>query len=249
VHVHNGEVGRRQKRAEKRLRKRAETMPEHAVQQLRTSIEKVEVDSRTASPHAAHVDDATTITTTSRDELRESEDAYLIDEMMTDEDDLEVEVQNVLADVDVVEQDEVETNNSLLTTAVKTMEDSIASYLSRAFGYGGDDDDDDVDDDDDDAAAVTDASSDVKLTEDQLDDIAKKISERLELDAKAEFKSKAEIVKAEKKDAIKKVVEEDRHMNMDTRDVSEPCCAFGSVFFFRRAKPSGFHRPPSPPLK
>jgi hypothetical protein len=100
------------------------------------------------------------------------------------------------------------------------MEDSISSYLERAFGYG-DDDDDDVEDDDDDAAAVSDASSDVKLTEQQLDAIAKKISERLELDARAEFKSKAGIVKAEKKDVIKSVLEGDRRKRMDVRDVSD----------------------------
>jgi len=220
VYVHESEGDRKQKRAAKKLRNRAEIMPEKAVQKLRGVIEGAKLDEKVGPinpPRAAALDTSHDDDGGSRDE-----DTSLIHDIMKDEDDLEVEVQNVLADVDMVELREVDTYNSMLATAVRTMEDSISSYLGRAFGYGNDERrGHDDDDDDDDAAAVSDASSDIELTEQQLDAIAKRISEKLELDAKAEFRSRADSVKAMKKDEIKSVLEEDRRTNMNARDIAE----------------------------
>jgi hypothetical protein len=195
VSVHNSQSDSKEKRRAQKLRTKAEIMPEKAVQKLQTAIKKVELDEKIAVLNDAH--------------------AAYDDSSSKEEDDLEVEVENVLADVDFAEEGEIDTNNSMLTTAVKTMEDSIISYLGRVFGYG----DDDQEDDDDDAVE-SDSSTDIKLTEVQLNAIARKISERLELDTKKEFRAKADSVKAEKKNEIKNVLEEDRKAKMNARDVS-----------------------------
>jgi hypothetical protein len=104
-------------------------------------------------------------------------------------------VKNVLANVDKAEQSEIDTNNSLITSAVKNIEDSIMYYLGNVFGGRGEYEEYD---DDDDMVAST-PSSDITLTEKELDVIAKKISERLEIDAKKDFKAKADAVKNERR--------------------------------------------------
>ncbi len=129
------------------------------------------------------------------------------------EEELEAEIGNAMMDVDVAEEEEIEINDSMLVSAVRTMEDNAKFYLGRVFGFGGDDDDDD------DFEDSSETSEDVKLTEEQLDLIAKKISERLEADVRKEFRAKADAITEEKVDEIEQVVEEDRDAEMDAREV------------------------------
>ncbi|KAL3763488.1 hypothetical protein ACHAW5_010880 [Stephanodiscus triporus] len=207
VFVHNSEGDKKQKKRAQKLRNKAEIMPEKAVQKLQTAINNVELNEKMSSladDHEAYYDDTSS-----------SEDTALVNDVMKDEDDLEEEVLMLKADVELAEQNEIDTKNYMLTTAVKSMEDSIMSYLGRVFGYEGDD----QEDDDDDAANVSDSSADIKLTEEQLDVIAKKISERLELDAKNEFKAKADSVTIEKQNEIENVLAEDRQAQMNARDI------------------------------
>ena len=82
----------------------------------------------------------------------------------------------------------------------------------------GDDEEDDDDDDD-----VAEMSADVQLTEEQLDLIAKKISDRLEIDAKKDFRARADSVKQEKVHEIEGVLAEDKDQNMNARDVRNLC--------------------------
>ena len=228
VSVHNSQWDSKEKRRAQKLRTKAEIMPEKAVQKLQTAIKKVDLDEKIAVLNDAHA-------AYDNSSSGGSEDTSLVNDIMKEEDDLEVEVENVLADVDYAEEGEIDTNISMLTTAVKTVEDSIMSYLGRVFGYGGDDQEDDDDD-----AVESNSSTDIKLTEVQLNAIATKISERLELDTKKEFRAKADSVKAEKKNEIKNVLEEDRKAKMNARDVS-------CVIFFPYKLNSILPSPPPPP--
>lgn len=189
---------RQQKRA-KKLRNKAETMPEGEVDRLKAMKIKADLNEKYAKLNDAHAN------------YEDSEDAGLNNGAMEDEDDLNEELNHAFDDVEMAEQDEIDTNNSMLTTAVKTMEESVKFYLGKVFGYEDDEDDDD--------AVSTGASEDIKLTEDQLDDITKKISERLEIDVKTEFREKADNVKEEKMSEIEKVVAEDREAQMPARDI------------------------------
>ncbi len=141
------------------------------------------------------------------------DDPYLVKNSIKNQEDLELEVEKMFNFIEMAEEDEIDTNNSMLSIAVKTMDDSIKFYLGRVFGYGEDQDDDDDDDD-----SVKDDADDINLTEEQLDTIAKKISERLEREAKLELKTKADSVKEEKVKEVKQVLAEDK---MNTRTVSE----------------------------
>mmetsp|Transcript_38977 Transcript_38977/g.83968 ORF Transcript_38977/g.83968 Transcript_38977/m.83968 type:complete len:563 (-) Transcript_38977:151-1839(-) len=189
---------KQQKRA-KKLRNKAETMPEVEVERLKAMKIKADLNDKYAKLNNAHAN------------YEDSEDAGLNNGVMEGEDDLNKELNHAFDGVEMAEQDEIDTNNSMLTTAVKTMEDSVKFYLGKVFGYENDEDDDD--------AVSTGASEDIKLTEDQLDDIAKKISERLEKDVKSEFREKADNVKEEKMSEIEKVVAEDREAQMPARDI------------------------------
>jgi len=189
---------KQQKRA-KKLRNKAETMPEVEVERLKAMKIKADLNDKYAKLNDAHAN------------YEDSEDAGLNNGAIEDEDDLNKELTHAFDDVEMAEQDEIDTNNSMLTTAVKTMEDSVKFYLGKVFGYEDDEDDDD--------AVSTGASEDIKLTEDQLEDIAKKISARLEKDVKTEFREKADNVKEEKMSEIEKVVAEDREAQMPARDV------------------------------
>mmetsp|Transcript_38915 Transcript_38915/g.71310 ORF Transcript_38915/g.71310 Transcript_38915/m.71310 type:complete len:455 (+) Transcript_38915:128-1492(+) len=194
--------GKKQKRA-KKLRNNAETMPEVEVEKLQHINNKIELNEKYAQLNDAHA------------MFEDSEDASLNNGAMEDEDDLDREVERVFGGVDMAEEDEIDSNNSMLTTAVKTMEESVKFYLGRVFGYGEDEDDDDDDDD----TAMTGASADVKLTEEQLEMIAKKISDRLDLDVKSEFRAKADSVKEKKVSEIQNVVAEDRDARMNARQI------------------------------
>ena len=183
----------------KNLRNKAETMPEVEVRKVQNIVNKLDSDETYAGlKHKVPLKD----------------DPYLVKNSIKNQEDLEAEVEKMFNYIEMAEEDEIDTNNSMLSSAVKTMDDSIKFYLGRVFGYGEDRDDDDDDDDD----SVKDDADDIKLTEEQLDTIAKKISERLEREAKLELKTKADSVKEEKVKEVKQVLAEDK---MNTRAVSE----------------------------
>lgn len=220
---HGGDLNHQKQqrmRAQKEVRKKAEIMPENAVQKIQTAIKHVELDEKIAIINSAHAAYDESNDSDSSDSV-DSADA-LVNDIMKDGDDLDREVKNVLADVDKAEQGEIDTNNSLISSAVKNLEDSIMYYLGNVFGGGGEYEEFD---DDDDMVAST-PSSDITLTEKELDVIAKKISERLELDAKKDFKSKADAVKNEKKFEIEQILEDDTQANMALRDVSDSLLSF-----------------------
>lgn len=154
------------------------------------------------------------------------EDPYLVRTAIQNQDDLEREVEKMFSFIDMAEEDDIDTNNSMISSAVKTMDDSIKFYLGRVFGYG-----EDLDDDDDDDDLVRDDADDIKLTEEQLDAIAKKISERLEREAKLELKTKADAVKEEKVKEVKQVLAEDK---MNARAVSANQYSLECIYLFRR---------------
>jgi hypothetical protein len=182
----------------KNLRNKAETMPEVEVRKVQNIVNKLDSDEIYAGlKHKVPLKD----------------DPYLVKNSIKNQEDLELEVEKMFNFIEMAEEDEIDTNNSMLSIAVKTMDDSIKFYLGRVFGYGEDQDDDDDDDD-----SVKDDADDINLTEEQLDTIAKKISERLEREAKLELKTKADSVKEEKVKEVKQVLAEDK---MNTRTVSE----------------------------
>lgn len=191
---------KKQKRAQK-LRNKAETMPEVEVQKQQNIIEKVELNEKYAQLNDAHA------------AFEDDEDAYLINSVM-DEEDLDREVERAFSGVDMAEEDEIDSNNSILTTAMQSMEESVKLYLGKVFGYGDDDDDDD-----DDAAAMAEASADLHLSEKQLDAITKKIADRLERDVKTEFRARADSVREEKERQISGVLAEDKKARMNTREI------------------------------
>jgi hypothetical protein len=214
---HSGDLDQKQQqlRAQKVLRKKAEIMPEDAVQKIQSAMKHVELDEKIDSINDAHAAyDESNDHSSSGDSVDSN---ALVNDIMKDGDDLDREVKNVLANVDKAEQSEIDTNNSLITSAVKNIEDSIMYYLGNVFGGRGEYEEYD---DDDDMVAST-PSSDITLTEKELDVIAKKISERLEIDAKKDFKAKADAVKNEKKVEIEHILEDDTQAKMALRDVSD----------------------------
>jgi hypothetical protein len=185
----------------KNLRNKAETMPELEVRKVQNIVKKLDSDEQYLGlKHKVPLKDA-------------GEDPYLVKNIINNQEDLEKEVEKMFNYIEMAEEDEIDTNNSMLSSAVKTMDDSIKFYLGKVFGYG-----EDLEDDDDDDDLVKDDADDIKLTENQLDAIAKKISERLEQEAKLELKAKADSVKEEKVREVKQVLAEDK---MNTRAVSD----------------------------
>ena len=121
---------------------------------------------------------------------------------------------------DVTEKEEIEINDSMLVSAVRNMEDNVKFYFGRIFGGNGDGDSSDFVDD---LAYSEDeeTSSDIKLSDEQLDLIAKKIADRLEADVKKDFRTKADGIAEEKVEEIDQVINEDRHQDMDTRKIKD----------------------------
>jgi hypothetical protein len=197
----------------KNLRNTAETMPEVEVKNIQNIVNKLDSNNLYAGLKQPVP-------------LKEvKEDPYLVKTAIQNQDDLEREVEKMFSFIEMAEEDDIDTNNSMLTSAVKTMDDSIKFYLGRVFGYG-----EDLDDDDDDDDLVRDDADDIKLTEGQLDAIAKKISERLEREAKLELKMKADAVKEEKVKEVKQVLAEDK---MNARAVSADRSLDMHLFIFR----------------
>lgn len=198
----------------KNLRKKAETMPEVEVKKIQNIVNKLDSTNQYGGLKQ-------------QVPLKDSkEDPYLVRTAIQNQDDLEREVEKMFSFIDMAEEDDIDTNNSMISSAVKTMDDSIKFYLGRVFGYG-----EDLDDDDDDDDLVRDDADDIKLTEEQLDAIAKKISERLEREAKLELKTKADAVKEEKVKEVKQVLAEDK---MNARAVSANQYSLECIYLFRR---------------
>lgn len=185
----------KKKMREKKLRNKAETMPEVEVAKLSNANKKAELNDKYAQLNDVHA------------QFEDSEDTSMINDALLGEDDLDMELGRVHDGVELAEEFEIEANNSILSSAVKSMEESVKFYLGGLFGYG-----DEADDDDD--TAMTETSSDIELSEEQLDAIAKKISERLDKDVKSDFKAKADSVKNEKVAEIDQVVAEDKDAQM-----------------------------------
>jgi hypothetical protein len=125
-----------------------------------------------------------------------------------------------MADVDEAEEEEIEINDSMLVSAVRNMEDNVKFYFGRIFSGNGDGDSSDFVDDLADSEDEE-TSSDIKLSDEQLDLIAKKIADRLEADVKKDFRAKADGIAEEKVEEIDQVINEDRHADMDTRKIKD----------------------------
>ena len=218
----NEEKHRIQKRA-KKLRAVAETIPDVEMTKISEMNRKIELNEKYDQLNNIH-DDAF------RNEDLDEEHQIMKDFLEDSEDYLEEEVKKVLIDVDMAKEDEIDNNNYMITTAVQNMEESVRYYLGSIFGYENgkeDDDDEDDDDDDDDDEIATTNSADIKLTKEQLGTITKKISEKLEEDAKVEFRAKADSVEKDKTHKIEDVLAEDKKQKMRVKDVSNkrapPC--------------------------
>ncbi|KAL7527902.1 hypothetical protein ACHAXR_002184, partial [Thalassiosira sp. AJA248-18] len=192
----------KKKKREKKLRNKAETMPEVEVTKTKDFIKKIELNEKYDQLNDAHA------------KFEDHEDSLFMNADLEDQEDLDKAVSRVFDGVEMAEEDEIETNNSMLSSAVQTMEESVRFYIGRVFGYG----DEELDDDDD--TAMSETSADIQLSEEQLDAIAKKISDRLESDVKSEFRAKADSVRDEKVLEIDKVLAEDKNSQMTASQIA-----------------------------
>lgn len=174
-------------------------MPEAEVQRLKEVSKRAELNDKYAQLNDAHA------------AFEGSGDGALGNDML-DEDDIEREVGRVADDVMLAEEDEVESKESMLLSSVQSMGESVTSYLMQVFGY----EDDSLDDDD---TAMTDTSADIELSEEQLDVIAKKISDRLAVDVKRDFRKKADDIAEGKVSEIDMVVAEDKGLRVSAQEV------------------------------
>ena len=207
------DVTNKKKKRAKKLRNKAEISPPEIVQQQAEINRKIDLNEKYAQLEVSSpaygdgkkFDDMERITESSYDE---------------EEDNLDIEIDNVMADVDEAEEEEIEINDSMLVSAVRNMEDNVRFYFGRIFGGNGDGDSSDFVDDLADSEDEE-TSSDVKLSDEQLDLIAKKIADRLEADVKKDFRAKADGIAEEKVEEIDQVINEDRHADMDTRKIKD----------------------------
>ena len=174
-------------------------MPEAEVQRLKDISKRAELNDKYAQLNDAHA------------AFEGSGDGSLGNDML-DEDDIEREVGRVADDVMLAEEDEVESKESMLLSSVQSKGESVTSYLMQVFGY----EDDSLDDDD---TAMTDTSADIELSEEQLDVIAKKISDRLAVDVKSDFRKKADDIAEGKVSEIDMVVAEDKGLRVSAQEV------------------------------
>jgi len=201
----------KKERRKKKLRKVAETIPDVDMQRLQQINNKLELNEKYDQLNNVH-DDAF------RDDGGNERDISLLNGFLDETYDLDKTMNKVVIDVDMAKEDEIDNNNSMLASSIQSMEDSIKYYLGGVFGHGDNEEDDD--DDDDDAADFSSVSADVKLSEEQLDVIAKKISQRLEEDARKEFRLRADSIETEKVHEIEGVMSEDKRQHLDAKDVS-----------------------------
>mmetsp|Transcript_26017 Transcript_26017/g.44209 ORF Transcript_26017/g.44209 Transcript_26017/m.44209 type:complete len:460 (-) Transcript_26017:1314-2693(-) len=134
------------------------------------------------------------------------------------EEDLDEEIDTVLADVDEAEEEEIEINDSMLVSAVRNIEDNVKLYFGRVFGDTEDASSDFIDDLNE---SEDETSADIQLSDEQLDLIAKKIADRLEADVKKDFRDKADVIAEEKVEEIDQVINEDRKSDMDANKIKE----------------------------
>lgn len=182
----------KKKKREKRLRNKAEIAPAEVVQKqseinrqidLNEKYEQLEV----SSPGSYAADkDAEKYANKMLYDDEDSEDG---------EEDLDEEIDFVIADVDEAEEEEIEINDSMLVSAVRNMEDNVKFYFGRVFGNTEGDSSDFVDDFNE---SEDETSADIQLSDEQLDLIAKKIADRLEADVKKDFRDKADVIAEEK---------------------------------------------------
>ena len=185
-------------------------MPEAEVQRLKDISKRAELNDKYAQLNDAHA------------AFEGSGDGSLGNDML-DEDDIEREVGRVADDVMLAEEDEVESKESMLLSSVQSMGESVTSYLMQVFGY----EDDSLDDDD---TAMTDTSADIELSEEQLDVIAKKISDRLAVDVKSDFRKKADDIAEGKVSEIDMVVAEDKGLRVSAQEVRSLFVRYFCVF-------------------
>jgi len=145
------------------------------------------------------------------------------------EEELKMDVEAAMKEVDEAEEKEIEINDSMLVSAVKSVENSIKFYLGKVFGSDEEEEGEDSDDD----ATSEDSSEDIKLSEEQLNTIAQKISDKLEEEVKNEFRAKADEIAEEKVSEIDQVIVEDRNAGMGAEDVRKFNLLFDHEHFLR----------------
>ncbi|KAL7489122.1 hypothetical protein ACHAW6_014708 [Cyclotella cf. meneghiniana] len=190
----------------KKLRSQAEEAPTSAVQKQQEVTKNVGFEGENTAPFTApdlysNVGDYTS--------------AYNDDAEAEEE--LEMDVEAAMEEVDEAEEKEIEINDSMLISAVKSVENSIKFYLGKVFGSDEEEEGEDADDD----ATSEDSSEDIKLSEEQLNTIAQKISDKLEEEVKNEFRAKADEIAEEKVSEIDQVIVEDRNAGMGAEDIAE----------------------------
>ena len=183
-------AAKNKKKRAKKLRNKAEVAPVEVVQKQSEINHKIDLNEKYAqlevsAPNAygdGKFDDMEQITETSYDE---------------EEENLDLEIDEVIGDIDEAEEEEIEINDSMLVSAVRNIENNVKTYFGRIFGTEDGDSSDFIDD----LAADSEddeTSSDIKLSDEQLDLIAKKIADRLESDVKKDFRTKADVIAEEK---------------------------------------------------
>ena len=134
------DVTNKKKKRAKKLRNKAEISPPEIVHQQAEINRKIDLNEKYAQLEVSSpaygdgkkFDDMQRITESSYDE---------------EEDNLDIEIDNVMADVDEAEEEEIEINDSMLVSAVRNMEDNVKFYFGRIFGGNGDGDSSDFVDD------------------------------------------------------------------------------------------------------
>ena len=131
------------------------------------------------------------------------------------EEDLDREVEDALDEMDEAEEEEIEINDSMLVSAVKSVEDNLKFYLGKIFGSDEEDGEDAQDDDEEETSA------DVKIGAEELDAIANEISEKIEDEVKTEFRERADEIAEEKVDEIDQIITEDRQAGLQAEEVRQ----------------------------
>ena len=131
------------------------------------------------------------------------------------EEDLDREVEDALDEMDEAEEEEIEINDSMLVSAVKSVEDNLKFYLGKIFGSDEEDGEDEQDDDEEETSA------DVKIGAEELDAIANEISEKIEDEVKTEFRERADEIAEEKVDEIDQIITEDRQAGLQAEEVRQ----------------------------
>ena len=181
----------KKKKREKRLRNKAEVAPAEVVQKqseinrkidLNEKYEQLEVTAPGAYGAGKFNDN-------------ERVPSYDDEDSEDNEEELDEEIDTVMADVDEAEEEEIEINDSMLVSAVRNMEGNVKFYFGRVFGKADDASSDFIDDLNE---SEDETSEDIQLSDEQLDIIAKKIADRLESDVKKDFRAKADVIAEEK---------------------------------------------------